>query len=210
MMYKYLCSQREKSDGYGFKFTLCEFLLPLRLPEADFFSVPRASLCHPLVTPAGELWEQRAMPYSSLCPERSSQAQHQERALRRLVQCKEERPAGWLGARWEDECPDPGLWQTKLSPYLRNIHDRITAEGPGRGKIIGTQQGRDDPILINASDHGAIHEVNQPGLVHCDAYGREFSVKSDDNPHTRGALRADRARPLCDLIRSSALHLLPF
>lgn len=76
----------------------------------------------------------------------------------------------------------------KLFPYLRDIHDRITAEGPGRGKIIGAQQGRDDPILINASDHGAIHEVNQTGLVHCDAWGREFSVKGGDNPQTHGAL----------------------
>lgn len=62
--------------------------------------------------------------------------------------------------------------------YLRNIHDRVTAEGPGRGKIIGAQQGGDDPILINASDHGAIHEVNQPRLVHRDAWEREAKTGS--------------------------------
>lgn len=70
---------------------------------------------------------------------------------------------------------DPGPWQTQLSPHLRNIHDRITAERPGRGQVIGAQEGGDDPILVNASDHGAIHEVNQPRLVHRDAWGREHS-----------------------------------
>lgn len=60
-----------------------------------------------------------------------------------------------------------GSQHTKSS-HLRNIHDGVTAEGPGRGEVIGAQQGGDDPVLIDASDHRAIHEVNEPELVHCD------------------------------------------
>ena len=80
--------------------------------------------------------------------------------------------AGWGPARgWV--CRPRALADEAFSFYLRNIHDRIAAQGPGWGKIVGAQQSGDDPILINASDHGAVHEVDQPGLVHRDAWGRE-------------------------------------
>lgn len=98
------------------------------------------------------------------------------------------RPAGCPG---EDKHADPGPQQTKPSPYLRDIHHRVTAQGPGRAEIVGAQQGGDDPVLINASDHGAVHEIDQPRLVHCDAWGGEAqtgrsALEVVNNPHTHG------------------------
>lgn len=60
--------------------------------------------------------------------------------------------------------------KTKLLSYLRNIHNRVTAERPSRCQIIGTQYSGDYSILINPPDHGAIHKVNQPKLIHSDAW----------------------------------------
>lgn len=59
--------------------------------------------------------------------------------------------------------------KTKSLSYLRNVHNRVTAERPSRCQVIGTQHSGDDPILINPPDHGAIHKVNQSKLVHGDA-----------------------------------------
>ena len=64
-------------------------------------------------------------------------------------------------------------FQETVSSHLRNVHDRVTAEGPGRGEGIGAQQGGDDAILVDTSDHGAIHEINEPKLVHCNSWGGE-------------------------------------
>jgi hypothetical protein len=60
-----------------------------------------------------------------------------------------------------------------MSSHLRNLHDGVTAEGPGRGEVIGAQQSGDDSILINTSDHGAVHEINEPKLVHCNSWDGE-------------------------------------
>lgn len=92
-MYKHLCFQRRNSGGDGFKLTPCEALLPLRLPWANLFTVPRASLCHPCVPLTVN--SQSIVP----CPAHLCvlSTLHQECALTGLGRHNDEQPAGWRG-----------------------------------------------------------------------------------------------------------------
>ena len=91
-----------------------------------------------------------------------------------------------------------GVWEMRgeRESHLGHIHAGVTAQGPGRAEIVGAQQGGDDPILINASDHGAVHEIDQPRLVHCDAWGGEAqtghpALEVVNNPRTQGNMQGD-------------------
>lgn len=50
--------------------------------------------------------------------------------------------------------------------YLRNVHHRVTAQRSCRGQVVETQQRRDDSVLIDSADHGAVHEENSAVFVH--------------------------------------------
>lgn len=53
--------------------------------------------------------------------------------------------------------------------YLRDVHHCITAERSGRGQVIEAQKSRDDTILINSANHGAIHKEDYTVLIHRNA-----------------------------------------
>ena len=58
-----------------------------------------------------------------------------------------------------------GAWGS----HLRDVHDGVTAEGPSGGEVVEAKEGGDDAVLVDPTDHGAVHEEDDAVLVHGDA-----------------------------------------
>lgn len=56
-----------------------------------------------------------------------------------------------------------------VSTDLADVHAGVTAERPDCGQIVGFYQSGNDAILIHLTDHGGVHEVHEPVLIHGDA-----------------------------------------
>jgi len=54
--------------------------------------------------------------------------------------------------------------------YLRDVHHRVTAQGSGGGEVVEAQKGGNDPVLVDPTDHGPVHEEDDAVLIHRDAY----------------------------------------
>ena len=53
--------------------------------------------------------------------------------------------------------------------HLRDVHHGVTAQGAGGGEVVEAQQGGDDAVLVDPTDHGAVHEEDDAVLIHGDA-----------------------------------------
>ena len=58
-----------------------------------------------------------------------------------------------------------GAWGSHLS----DVHHGVTAQGAGGGEVVEAQEGGDDAVLVDPTDHGAVHEEDDAILIHGDA-----------------------------------------
>lgn len=58
--------------------------------------------------------------------------------------------------------------------YLWDIHDGVAAQGSCGGQVVEAEQRGDDSVLIDAPDHGAVHEEYGPVLVYRNAYSNRL------------------------------------
>lgn len=54
--------------------------------------------------------------------------------------------------------------------HLGHIHAGVTAQWTDSCEVVGSQQGGDDSILVDLSDHGGINKIHKPILVHRNAW----------------------------------------
>lgn len=56
---------------------------------------------------------------------------------------------------------------------LTDIHAGVTAQWTHSSEVIGSKQSRDDAILIHLPDHGGIHKVHKPILIHGNTWKKQ-------------------------------------
>lgn len=56
-----------------------------------------------------------------------------------------------------------------MTVYLSDMHAGITGQRTSRCEVIRPQQGWDDAIPVYFPDHGTIHKVDEPVLIHSNA-----------------------------------------
>ncbi len=80
-----------------------------------------------------------------------------------------------------------------MNVYLSNMHAGITGQRTSRCEVIRPQKCWDDAIPVYFPDHGTVHEVDEPVLIHSNAYvekGQMWQLQIDT--HTAPANRRNK------------------
>ncbi len=79
-----------------------------------------------------------------------------------------------------------------MNVYLSDMHAGITGQRTSRCEVIRPQKCWDDAIPVYFPDHGTIHEVNEPVLIHSNAYverGQMWQLQIDTLHQQTGETR---------------------